>query len=110
MPDASTPRAYFRRLSGERFEATAHVGGAWATTEQHVSPALGLLAHVVEVDRDTRRDDQLPLARLSYDIFGAIPSTSWTSRSRSCAPGGPSNSSRRGSATRAASPSCFARG
>ncbi len=73
MPDASTPRAYFRRLSDQRFEATAHVGGAWATTEQHVSPALGLLAHAIEVDRDTRRDDQLPLARLSYDIFGAIP-------------------------------------
>ena len=68
-----TPHAYFRRLSDQRFEATAHVGGAWTTTEQHVSPALGLLAHAIEVDRDARRDDQLPLVRLSYDIFGAIP-------------------------------------
>ena len=73
MPEDPTPRAYFRRLGADRFEATEHVSGAWATTEQHVSPALGLLAHAIEVDRDTRRDDQLPMARLSYDIFGAIP-------------------------------------
>ena len=73
MLDDVTPRAYFRRLNDHQFRATEHVSGAWATTEQHVSPALGLLAHAIEVHRDARRDDQLPLARLSYDIFGTIP-------------------------------------
>ncbi len=73
MHDALTPHAYFRRLGADQFEATTRVGGAWAATEQHVSPALGLLAHVIELHRDARRDDQLPLARLSFDILGAIP-------------------------------------
>lgn len=73
MHDDHTPRTYFRRLNAHQFGATEHVSGAWTTTEQHVSPALGLLAHVIEIHRDARRDDQLPLARLSYDIFGAIP-------------------------------------
>ena len=73
MLDDVTPRAYFTRLNDHQFRATEHVSGAWTTTEQHVSPALGLLAHAIEVHRDARRDDQLPLARLSYDIFGTIP-------------------------------------
>lgn len=34
---------------------------------------MGLLAHVVEVDRDARRDDGLAVGRLSYDIFGTVP-------------------------------------
>ena len=65
--------SYFRRLDERRFGPTPHVGGAWATDEQHVAPALGLLAHAVEVDRDARRDDGLVLARLSYDILGTLP-------------------------------------
>lgn len=69
----ATPRAYFRRRGAGLFDATALVGGAWTTTEQHVSPALGLLAHEVERHRDARREDHLPLARLSFDILGAIP-------------------------------------
>ena len=39
----------------------------------HVAPALGLLAHVVELDRDTRRGDGLLLGRMSYDLLGTIP-------------------------------------
>lgn len=65
--------AYFRRLDEQRFVATEEVSGAWSTEQQHVAPALGLLAHVVEVDRDGRRDDGLRLGRLSYDILGAVP-------------------------------------
>lgn len=64
---------YFRRLGENRFEPTSHVGGAWSTDEQHVAPALGLLAHAVETDRDARRDDGLVVARLSYDILGTLP-------------------------------------
>lgn len=70
--------AYFHRIGVHRtgnstFRATEHVGGAWDTAEQHIAPALGLLAHVVELDRDARRDDGLQVARLSYDILGTIP-------------------------------------
>jgi hypothetical protein len=65
--------AYFHRTGDSTFRATEHVGGAWALDEQHVAPALGLLAHVVEADRDARRDDGLVLARLSYDILGTVP-------------------------------------
>ncbi len=65
--------AYFERLGDTRFRATEHTGGAWREDEQHIAPALGLLAHVVERDRDARRDDGLVLARLSYDILGTVP-------------------------------------
>jgi hypothetical protein len=65
--------AYFRRLDDTRFEATEQVSGAWSTDTQHIAPALGLLAHAVEVDRDRRRSDGLRIARLSYDILGTVP-------------------------------------
>lgn len=65
--------AYFERLDDGVFRATEHVSGAWDTSTQHVAPALGLLAHAVERDRDARRDDGLVVARLSYDILGTIP-------------------------------------
>ena len=65
--------AYFERLGEQQFLATAHVSGAWRTEEQHVAPALGLLAHVVERDRDQRRGDDLVLGRLSWDILGTLP-------------------------------------
>ncbi|WP_235950590.1 thioesterase family protein [Phycicoccus flavus] len=65
--------AYFERLGEARFRATDATSGAWREDEQHISPALGLLAHVVERDRDGRRSDGLVLARLSYDILGVVP-------------------------------------
>jgi hypothetical protein len=65
--------AYFQRLGESTFRATTHVGGAWDPARQHISPALGLLAHVVEQDRDCRRGDGLVIGRLSYDILGTIP-------------------------------------
>ena len=64
---------YFERLGLSRFRPTEHVGGAWDVDEQHIAPALGLLAHVVELDRDARRSDGLQLTRLSYDIWGTVP-------------------------------------
>lgn len=64
---------YFERLGAARFRATEHTLGAWSPAEQHIAPSLGLLAHVIEIDRDRRRDDRLPLTRLSYDILGTVP-------------------------------------
>ncbi len=64
---------YFERTGETRWTPTEHVGGAWNTAEQHVAPSFGLLAHVVERDRDRRRDDALVLSRLSYDILGTLP-------------------------------------
>jgi hypothetical protein len=65
--------AYFERTSESSFRATQHVSGAWDTEEQHIAPALGLLAHAVERDRDERRGDDLVIGRLSYDILGTLP-------------------------------------
>lgn len=65
--------AYFERLGAHRFRATEHTGGAWDLETQHIAPALGLLAHAVEQDRDARRNDGLVLTRLSYDILGTVP-------------------------------------
>ena len=65
--------AYFERLGEGRFLATDEVGGAWSTDEQHIAPALGLLAHEVLRGRDGRRDDGLQLGRLSYDLLGTVP-------------------------------------
>jgi acyl-CoA thioesterase len=65
--------AYFERLGTRTFRATEHTGGAWEDGTQHIAPALGLLAHAVELDRDARRDDGLVLTRLSYDILGTVP-------------------------------------
>lgn len=75
VPGRGTLRtvAYFERVGATSFRATVHTGGAWRVDEQHIAPALGLLAHLVEVDRDRRRDDGLVLGRLSYDILGTVP-------------------------------------
>lgn len=65
--------AYFRRTGASTYLPTPHVSGAWDTEQQHIGPALGLLVHVLETDRDSRRDDHLLPARLSYDIWGTVP-------------------------------------
>lgn len=64
---------YFKRLDEHQFLATDEVSGAWDIAYQHIGPALGLLAHAVELDRDRRRTDGLRLGRLSYDILGTVP-------------------------------------
>lgn len=65
--------AYFERTGDRTFLATEHVGGAWDTATQHIAPALGLLAHAVELDRDRRGSVGLAVTRLSYDILGVLP-------------------------------------
>lgn len=65
--------AYFQRLDETTFRPTRHAGGAWAAGEQHIAPALGLLLHLVERDRDARGRGDLVPVRLSYDIWGTVP-------------------------------------
>jgi hypothetical protein len=65
--------AYFQRTGESAFRATGHVSGAWDPADQHIAPALGLLTHAVERDRDRRRNDGLVIGRLSYDILGTVP-------------------------------------
>lgn len=65
--------AYFERLGPAAFRATEHTRGAWDPAKMHVAPAIGLLVHAIETDRDTRRDDALMLSRLSVDILGTMP-------------------------------------
>lgn len=65
--------AYFERVDEHTFRATEHTSGAWREDEQHVAPALGLVAHAVVRDRAARRPDPYVVSRLSYDIFGTVP-------------------------------------
>ena len=51
-------QGYFVSQGSGRFNATAHVGGAWFTDEQHIAPLLGLLTHLVEVDLPTTAGEQ----------------------------------------------------
>ncbi|QIK74788.1 thioesterase family protein [Nocardioides piscis] len=78
---------YFERTGLSTYRPTEHVSGAWNPDEQHVAPALGLLAHVTEQDRDSRREDRLLVTRLSYDIWGTIPMDEVTTSVRVLRPG-----------------------
>lgn len=64
--------AYFERIGPDSFLPTRHTGGAWNPKEQHIAPAIGLLAHVLELDCK-RRGLDFKVGRLSYDILGPIP-------------------------------------
>jgi hypothetical protein len=68
-----TMPAYFERIGPASFRATSAVQGAWSTEEQHIAPALGLIAHVVEQHHHARRDDPMRLSRVSFDILGTLP-------------------------------------
>lgn len=65
--------SYFRQQDARTFLATDHTSGAWEVSEQHVAPALGLLAHLVEADRDARGRHDLAVARLAFEILGTMP-------------------------------------
>lgn len=64
---------YFERVGSVAYRPTEHVSGAWNPAEQHISPAIGLLVHLVELDRDLRRSDGLVIGRISCDILGTVP-------------------------------------
>lgn len=55
-----------------RFTPTGRASGAWRDDELHIAPAIGLIAHLIEADRDARRADHLALTRLSCDILGTL--------------------------------------
>ncbi len=61
--------SYFERTGPSTFRPTGHVGGAWQLDEQHIAPALGLMTHLVEVERGSSR----AISRLSFDILGVLP-------------------------------------
>lgn len=65
--------AYFTREGPARFRPTDLVGGGWDPNEQHIAPVIGLIAHAIEVDRDSRGREELQLTRLSCDILGTLP-------------------------------------
>lgn len=65
--------AYFDRLGPGTYRPTGHVSGAWDESTQHIGPALGLLAHAVEVDCASRREDPMVISRLSYELLGVVP-------------------------------------
>ncbi len=71
-PDAPAS-AYFIRESPTRLRPTRLVGGAWNPQEQHIAPALGVLAHAIEADRDARGRGHLQLSRVTYEILGTLP-------------------------------------
>lgn len=71
--DVKLAESYFQRVGPTTYRATSLVEGAWDTSAQHIAPALGLLAHAVELDRDKRSKSHLVVARLSYDILGTLP-------------------------------------
>ncbi|MFD6178785.1 MULTISPECIES: thioesterase family protein [unclassified Isoptericola] len=79
--------AYFRRTGTSTFQPTEHVGGAWKTDEQHVAPTLGLLAHLVEADREARGRDDLAATRLTFDILGPYRLEEMTTDVRVLRPG-----------------------
>lgn len=66
--------AYFVRTP-EGFTATPATGGAWSTSEQHIAPMAGLVAHEME---QAYGGDGLVLARLSLDILGTVPVADFT--------------------------------
>lgn len=65
--------SYFVRTGAQQYTATALTSGAWNVEEQHISPTLGLATHIIETDRDARRDDDLVIGNLKFDILGVVP-------------------------------------
>lgn len=64
--------AYFKRIAGRRFIPQPSCGGAWTTSELHISPVNGLLAHELERWLASRPDDGLRVSRLSLDYLGVF--------------------------------------
>jgi hypothetical protein len=70
LPELAEGNFYYQALGGGRFRSTIHAQGAWNEHEQHMAPASGLVADLLE--RHQPRAD-MRLARLSYEILGLIP-------------------------------------
>ena len=70
LPELAGGNFYYQELGGGRFRSTIHAQGAWNVHEQHMAPASGLMADVLE--RHQPRED-MRMARISYEILGLIP-------------------------------------
>ncbi len=79
-----TTEAYYRHLGGDTYESTIHAQGAWQPQEQHMAPASGILAHVLE--QCSPRED-MRMARISYDILGMIHGGEFTATAKVIRPG-----------------------
>ena len=66
------PSAFFVRVDADHFRPTEATGGAWSTTEQHISPMNGLITHAVERFCAERGPDGLEISRISVDILGML--------------------------------------
>lgn len=64
--------SYFVRVDADHFRPTEVTSGAWATTEQHISPMNGLITHAVERFCAERGPDALAISRISVDILGVL--------------------------------------
>lgn len=66
--------SYFERTDEHRYKPTGHVGGAWATDEQHFSPLGGLIVHALDRHVAEHRPDTsgMLLSRVSFDILGRL--------------------------------------
>lgn len=75
--------AFYEPLGDGRFRSTDHTVGPWVATDQHAGPPSALLVRALE--------QLLPaggrLARIGIDLFGAVPVTELTVRSRVLRPG-----------------------
>ncbi len=67
-----TSAAYFRALGDDRYEPTAHAGGAWRDDELHLAPVAGLLIHHLDRWRAEHGDSRLMFSRVSIDVLGQI--------------------------------------
>lgn len=68
----SSEPSYFVRLDEHRYDPMPPTGGAWSTTEQHISPMIGLIVHAVERYLARRGPDELAISRISVDILGVL--------------------------------------
>ncbi|MFF3564619.1 thioesterase family protein [Streptomyces sp. NPDC002574] len=73
MTPTTTPtQSYYQRTGGNRYQPTAHAGGAWNAEEHHFGPLAGLVVHALDRHRAARSANGLVLARISYDILGFL--------------------------------------
>jgi hypothetical protein len=72
MSVAESAPVYFVRLDDGRLRPTALTGGAWSTSEQHISPMIGLILHEVDRFCAERGPDGLAVNRISVDILGVL--------------------------------------
>lgn len=79
----ATSDSYYRPLGDGRFMPTLHAQGAWQEHEQHMAPVAGLLTHCLE----QAAENDLQIARITFDILGMIPAQESTVECRTLRPG-----------------------